>query len=144
MHFAVSYPKMVKNLIVVDIAPKSYPMHHQDILKGLSSLNFDTIKTRNDAEDQLKPYISSEGVRQFVLKNLYRKEPAQFGLRVNLPVLIEKIDAVGVAFPESTFFDGNTLFIKGDRSGYIDEMDEIAILQQFPTAKSVPIPNSGH
>lgn len=144
MLFATTYPEMVKSLLVVDIAPKSYPRHHQDILKGLSSLDFNTMKTRNDAEDQLKPYISNEGVRQFVLKNLYRKEPNQFALRMNLIVLIEKIDAVGVALPESAFFNGKTLFVKGSRSGYIDEMDEIAILQQFPQAKFVTIANSGH
>lgn len=144
MLFATKYPNMVKNLIIVDIAPKSYPRHHQDILKGLSSLDFKTMKNRTDADNQLKPYISNEGIRQFVLKNLYRKEPTQFGLRINLPVLIEKIDAVGIALPEVASFDGNTLFIKGERSGYIDEMDEIAIVQQFTKAKFVTIPNSGH
>ncbi len=40
MLFATKYPDYVSKLIVADIAPKFYPQHHQDILKGLSSLDF--------------------------------------------------------------------------------------------------------
>lgn len=43
MEVATRYPDLVSHLIVADIAPKSYPQHHQDILKGLSSLDFDAI-----------------------------------------------------------------------------------------------------
>lgn len=45
MELAVTYSEKVKKLIVADIAPKYYPVHHQTILNGLASLDFSKIKT---------------------------------------------------------------------------------------------------
>lgn len=144
MMYASEFPNCVNKLIVVDIAPKSYPQHHQDILKGLSSLDFSAMDSRGDADKQLKKYVSNFGIRQFLLKNLYRKEQNEFALRLNLPALIENIEEIGKALPENAFYEGPTLFMKGERSGYIEPMDEIAIQKQFPKASFVTIPKSGH
>ena len=35
MNFALTYSKFVSHLIVVDISPKYYAPHHQNILAGL-------------------------------------------------------------------------------------------------------------
>lgn len=144
MQFAVDHPEMVSKLIVADIAPKAYPPHHHYILKALSSLDFSKIQTRQEAEDQLSEYIQEEGIRLFLLKNLYRKNKNEFGLRLNLPVLIQKIDVVGVALPENTVFEGNTLFLAGERSNYIQPMDEILIKKHFPNAIIKIISRAGH
>lgn len=144
MHFAVTYPEMVSKLIVADIGPKAYPPHHQDILKALSMLDFSKIKSRGEAEDILSEYIKDEGTRLFLLKNLYRKNKDEFGLRVNLPILSEKIEEVGVALPENTVFKGDTLFLGGEKSGYIEPMDELLIKKHFPKATIGRISNAGH
>lgn len=145
MLFATSFPERVSKLIVVDIAPRAYPQHHQDILKGLSSLDFSTIKKRNDADEQLKSYVSNWGIRQFLLKNLYRTSSKTFALRINLPVLIAEIEEVGKALPEQAVYDGETLFLSGERSGYIDSNDiQIGIARHFPQAQVITIPDSGH
>jgi len=144
MLFAAKYPTMVSKLILADIAPKIYPQHHQDILKGLSSLNFQKMESREDADVQLKKYIADVGVRQFLLKNLYRKTKDQFDLRMNLSVLIKNIDEVGGALPEEAKYNGEVLFLRGERSGYIEDLDMLQIQKHFPKAKLVTIPKSGH
>jgi len=144
MQFAVTYPEMVSKLIVADIGPKAYPSHHQDILKALSALDFSKIKSRGEAEDILSEYIKDEGTRLFLLKNLYRKSKNELALRINLPVLSEKIGEVGVALPEGAFFKGDTLFLGGEKSGYIEPMDELLIKKHFPKAKIETISNAGH
>ena len=144
MQFAVTYPEMVSKLVVADIGPKAYPSHHQDILKALSSLNFSQIKSRGEAEDVLSEYIKDEGTRLFLLKNLYRKTKKELALRINLPVLSEKIEEVGVALPENTVFEGDTLFLGGEKSGYIEPMDELLIKKHFPKAEIGTISNAGH
>lgn len=144
MEFATIYPKLVTHLIIADIAPKAYPSHHQDILKALSSLNFSEIKTRGQAETVLSTYIKDTGTRLFLLKNLYWKEKGQLGLRINLPVLIEKIEEIGKALPMDRIYDGATLFARGEASGYIEPIDEMAIANQFPMARIVTIANAGH
>ncbi len=144
MQFAVTYPEMVSKLIVADIGPKSYPPHHQDILKALSQLDFSKIKSRGEAEDILSEYIKDEGTKLFLLKNLYRKNKNELALRINLPVLSEKIEEVGVALPEKTVFNGDTLFLGGEKSGYIQPMDELLIKKHFPKAKIETISKAGH
>tara|TARA_R110002020_G_scaffold54229_3_gene151347 strand:+ start:3573 stop:4334 length:762 start_codon:yes stop_codon:yes gene_type:complete len=144
MQFAVTYPEMVWKLMVADIGPKAYPSHHQDILKALSSLNFSQIKSRGEAEDVLSEYIKDEGTRLFLLKNLYRKNKNELALRINLPILSEKIEEVGVALAKDAVFKGDTLFLGGEKSGYIEPMDEILIKKHFPKAKIVTISNAGH
>ncbi|MBK5212077.1 MAG: alpha/beta fold hydrolase [Flavobacteriaceae bacterium] len=144
MQFAVTYPEMVSKLIVADIGPKAYPPHHQDILKALSQLDFSKIKSRGEAEDILSEYIKDEGTRLFLLKNLYRKSKNELGLRINLPILSKKIEEVGVALSEGAIFKGDTLFLGGEKSGYIEPMDEFLIKKHFPKAKIGTIPKAGH
>lgn len=144
MQFAVTYPKMVSKLIIADIGPKSYPSHHQDILKALSQLDFATIKSRGEAEDILSEYIKDKGTRLFLLKNLYRKNKSEYGLRINLPILTEKIDEIGQALKKDTVFPGDTLFLGGEKSGYIEPMDELLIKKHFPKSKIQTISSAGH
>jgi len=144
MEFATTHPEMVTHLIIADIAPKAYPSHHQDILKALSSLNFSEIKTRGQAEAVLSTYIKDTGTRLFLLKNLYWKEKGQLGLRINLPVLMEKIEEIGKALPLDRIYDGSTLFARGEKSGYIESLDEMTIKQQFFKAQIVTINGAGH
>ncbi len=144
MQFAVTYPEMVSKLIIADIGPKAYPAHHQDILKALSQLDFSTIKSRGEAETILSEYIKDEGTKLFLLKNLYRKSKTELALRINLPILTEKMEEIGTALPADALFEGDTLFLGGEKSGYIEPMDEILIKKQFPKAKIGVISNAGH
>ncbi|MEL6810081.1 MAG: alpha/beta fold hydrolase [Bacteroidota bacterium] len=144
MEFAVKYPDRVSKLIVADIAPKEYPPHHQDIMKALNTLDFSQTKTRGQADEQLSLYIKELGTRQFLLKNLYWKEKGVLGLRMNLPVLTEKYSEVGRALEAGKTYDGPVLFVRGSRSGYIDDLDELSIKKHFKAAKIATVRNAGH
>lgn len=143
MLFATTYPNMVSKLIVADISPKAYPPHHQDILKALEMLDFSKINSRDDAEQMLSEYIKIKSVRLFLLKNLFRKNDS-YALRLNLPVLAEKIEEVGKALARNTKFEGDVLFLSGEKSGYIESLDELIIHQHFPKATIKTISNAGH
>lgn len=144
MEFATNYSEMVSQLVVADIAPKAYPQHHQDILKALSSLDFSEIKTRGQADEVLSEYIKEVGTRLFLLKNLYWKEKGQLGLRINLPVLTQKSAEVGTALPAYRKYEGETLFLRGDASNYIEDLDQLSIKNQFPKAGLETIEKAGH
>lgn len=144
MEVAVLYPEMISKLIIADISPREYPPHHQDILKALSSLNFSEITNRQEADDVLANYIPDEGVRMFLLKNLYRKNKNEFALRLNLPVLNDKMGMVGEGLAKDAIFNGDILFIKGEKSGYIQQMDELVIHKHFPNSKIEAVKGAGH
>ena len=39
MQYAMSYPGTFEKLVVVDIAPKFYPIHHAEIIRGLKAID---------------------------------------------------------------------------------------------------------
>ncbi|PTX44410.1 pimeloyl-ACP methyl ester carboxylesterase [Christiangramia gaetbulicola] len=135
---------LVEKLIIVDIAPKYYAPHHQEILAGLTALDEAKLTSRGDAEDFLKKYIPETGVRLFLLKNLYWKTKEQLSLKLNLDALKANIENIGEALPADRSYHGDTLFIKGENSNYIRPEDEADIKKQFPKAKIKEIKNAGH
>lgn len=87
MHFAQKYEDRLNKLIVVDMGVKSYPLHHEHILKAFHEIDLSKLSARSEAEAILKQFIDSDGVRQFLLKNLYWMEKGKLSWRVNFPVL---------------------------------------------------------
>ena len=144
MLFAALHPEMVSKLIVVDISPRFYPIHHDAILEGLSSLNFEVIKSRKEAEIQLSKYVPDIGTRQFLLKNIYRVSSEVLGLRINLETLKTHVSEVGEALAPALKYQNETLFLRGDQSEYISVQDETLIKRQFPNAAIKTISNAGH
>lgn len=144
MLFAALYPELISKLIVADISPRFYTVHHDAIMEGLCSLNFEEISSRKEAEIQLSNYVSDAGTRQFLLKNIYRISPSVLGLRINLKVLKTNVSEVGEALPSNLNFQKDTLFLRGDKSEYISTQDEALIKHQFPTAVVKTISNAGH
>ena len=91
MLFASLYPDIVSKLIVADISPRFYPVHHDAILEGLSSLNFGEITSRKEAEEQLSKYIQSKKKDKILLiqnkaleLSLFLSIPASVALIVGL------------------------------------------------------------
>lgn len=144
MLFATKYPDLVNKLIVADISPRYYPIHHDTILEGLSNLDFSKLKSRGEADEKLSNYVHETGTRMFLLKNLYWVEKGQLGLRINLEALKENVSEVGEALPIHATFNKDTLFLRGDRSEYIGEADETIIHRHFPNSTIVTVSKSGH
>lgn len=144
MEFSCAYPKMVSKLIIADIAPKYYPLHHQDILDSLNALDFDLIKSRKEAETTLGEYIKDVGTKLFLLKNLFREKDNTFGLRINLKILTEKVDEIGKPLNNEKSFNKPTIFLRGDRSNYIKDDDYALIKNHFPFAEIETISKAGH
>ena len=144
MNFAFNYPSLLKAMIVVDIAPKKYITHHQKILQGLAGLNFDKIKSRNEADSFLSQFVLESEVRMFLLKNLYWKQPGKLGLRINIDVLRNSSDAIGENLKSDTPSLHPCLFVKGQLSDYILDSDTMIIKHYFPNAQQVIIKEAGH
>lgn len=144
MSFAVSYPEKVDTLLVADISPRYYSSHHEDILNALSSIDLSKFGSRKEIEEELSSFIDDVGIRQFLLKNVTRTAKDTYGYRFNLNPLIENYEEVGVALPSLTQFNGRTLFLKGENSGYITENDMSLIMAHFPKATLVTVKNAGH
>jgi pimeloyl-ACP methyl ester carboxylesterase len=144
MFFATAYPDKVNKLLIADIGPQYYKPHHQDILAGLNAVDFTTKPSRPDVEAILEKYVPDLGTRQFLMKNLYWREPGQLAYRFNLPVFNGNIDNIGEALPAGAVFNKPVLFLRGDKSDYIEDRDFDLIKSHFPKAEIKVIKNSGH
>jgi esterase len=146
MQFAMNYPNLFSKMIVVDIAPKFYPVHHSMILQGLASIDLKSLKSRTEANELMKRFEDSEGVRQFLLKNLWRnpEKNNEFDWRINVPVITKNIDIVGHELANERTIEKPVLFIKGSESHYIKPEDERKIWELFPNYELVTIEGAGH
>jgi pimeloyl-ACP methyl ester carboxylesterase len=144
MRFIYEYPTIASKAVVVDISPRFYERHHQTIFEAFDSVDLQHIKTRSEADEAMKQVVQDIGVRQFLLKNLYRKEDGQFAWRIHLELIKEKIDVIGEALPTDKKIDLPVLFIRGALSGYIEEQDVHLIQNYFEHATIQTVEQASH
>ncbi|MFT6053631.1 MAG: pimeloyl-ACP methyl ester carboxylesterase [Roseivirga sp.] len=143
MEFAVTHPSKVNRLVIADIGPKSYPVHHTAILKGLFSINLKTLTSRKDANEQLAKFITDFGTRQFLLKNLSR-EGENYEWKVNLEVIAKEIEQIGKGINQNATYAKTACFVRGSKSDYIMDADINVIHSIFTNSKVETIQGAGH
>ncbi|WP_416867968.1 MAG: alpha/beta fold hydrolase [Imperialibacter sp.] len=142
MNYALSHPGELEKLIVVDISPRGYKVHHDQILEGLKSIDLSSLDSRKEADDQLAKYVPNVGERQFLLKSLSRTgDGFEWKINVaaidnNIGLIVGEIDGEPNPVP--------TLFIDGENSNYIRDIDLPIIKKLFPDSQVVTIKNAGH
>lgn len=144
MKFAIQNPDRVDKLIVVDIAPRYYPVHHDAIIDALCELDIEDFERREEADEILAESIENRAVRQFLLKNLTRNEEGQLTWRINLPVIRENLEKIGAEIGENQSTRIPALFIAGNQSHYIQKSDEKQIRERFPNSEIIYFKGVGH
>jgi pimeloyl-ACP methyl ester carboxylesterase len=112
------------------------------VIDGLKALDLTKITSRKEADEALAEYVSEVGVRQFLLKNLDRKQEGGFEWKINLNVLDANIEKMGEGLQYEGKFDKRTLFIRGTRSNYILDEDYDRIHDLFTASTIVSLDTS--
>jgi esterase len=147
MFFATQYPERVRKLIVADMSPKQYQSTNENVIVALKSIDLNAMTSRKEVEQKLRATLQHDEVTtQFLLKSLYWKEGDRKKLdwRFNLPAIANNIANTGEALPQDAIYNGDTLFIRGEKSNYITSADEPLIKKHFPQATIKTIPGAGH
>lgn len=142
MQLAMDYPNRVTRAVFADIAPADYQGTHDDILDALHAIDLTTINSRGDADKQLAKTITTQGVRQFLLKNL-RKTDQGYEWRLNIDGLIDQYRVIAGNVSEG-HYDGPVLFIKGGDSNYLTEGHRDDITARFSHVDVKVIEGTGH
>lgn len=147
MTLALSQPERVRSLTVVDIAPKAYPEGHRDVFAGLSAVAQAQPKTRQEADELLKPHLETDAIRTFILKNLER-DGDHFMWRLNWEALYQHYADLR-DFPladqdPSPQYQGPTQFLVGGDSDYVSADDQPVIKALFPQSKGRVVGGTGH
>ena len=145
MRLALSYPKLVSRLTVVDIAPRGYSYRVRVEFTAMNSIDLSKIKSRRDAENQLMDTVTDWGMRQFILTNLNSDENGVWKWTVNREALTQSLKFIlDFEVNENETFNGPTRFIRGGKSNYITDADYNLISKHFPATDWVTLPESGH
>lgn len=147
MQLALSYPDLVKRLVVVDIAPVAYesmgPGHHR-VIEGMQSLDLATATTRAAAEAHLAQHIEDEATLKFIMTSLTRATEGGLRWKLNVAAIKAQYDRLREKPVGDTPFDKPVLFVKGSESGYIGAEHEAEILELFPQAAVKIVMEAGH
>lgn len=142
MQFATQYPERVDQLIVVDIAMRTYPDAQTYLIDAMMAVDLSTVRSRSEVDQILSSTIENVKVRQFLLMNLVKTED-NLQWRINLPALKANYPAIRQAVCESAQYDKPCLFIRGERSDYIRDKDIEKIKAHFTQAQFASLP-TGH
>jgi len=134
----------LRRLIIVDIAPRAYPPHHQQILAALQSLRLPELTDRRHADRLLQDSISDAGVRTFLLKSLYRDDNDRWDWRFDLQQLAKDYSSIADAPPIRETVQQPVLFIKGGNSDYLGTEDEPLIRRVCTNPGLKVIAGAGH
>ncbi len=143
MQLALTYPDMVEKLVVVDMEPGQAEDNHSDIIDALLGLDLSKMTQRSEAEAYLAKRIPDFGTRQFLLKNITRKDNGSFTWKMNLPVLWKHYQDILAAVTGEPF-EKPTLFVRGSRSNYVQDSEWEKAKHLFPNAELVTIEGTGH
>ena len=119
MQVALTNPERVDALVVADIAPVTYQNIENPALVGLVRLSQTALENRSAADSLMANYVEDAVTRGFLLKNLYRTSDGNFGLKLNVPAIVDNYGTELVAAPLGDSYNGPTLFLKGETSAYI-------------------------
>jgi pimeloyl-ACP methyl ester carboxylesterase len=162
MQLALRRPELLRALVVVDIAPVSYPptggrtddpdeeaSPFGAYIEAMRALDLDQLTTRDEADAALRDVIPSRMVRSFLLQSLVREGLGTDGgwrWRLNLELLDRDLGELRgfPAPPAGAAFDGPVLWIAGANSTYVLDEDRPHMDALFPATRLVRIKNAGH
>ena len=147
MQLALTYPQLVKRLIVVDIAPVAYQSmgagHHR-VIEGMKTLDLERALTRADAEAHLKEHIEDEATLKFIMTSLARSPNGGLRWKLNVAAIEDQYDKLREKPVGENPIDKPVLFVKGSESDYIRAKHEAEILELFPQAAVKIVMEAGH
>jgi pimeloyl-ACP methyl ester carboxylesterase len=154
---------MLRNLVSVDMSAKRGPLspEFERYIDAMVQIRDKPCRSRSEADEILQQTEPDLGVRQFLLTNLTRNPPGAetWSWRIPVDLIRNNIAQIG-DFPynppgasadsikgsESApqrSWDGETLFIKGNKSKYVNRHNIPTNLAYFPNAKLVHM-ETGH
>ena len=144
MQLAMTDANRVKSLVVVDIAPVSYEDNNINIINSLYNLSNLVIKDRKTADSYLSDQGVELSVRAFLLKNLCRVSADTFGLKLNIKAIKQHYKTQIAVAPKGENFVGPCLFLKGEKSPYIESQYLPIIRSLFPASSVYIVEAVGH
>jgi esterase len=147
MQFALDYPQRCERLLVADIAPVAYAAHHGPVFDALEAIALCPEADRRETARLLEERLRNPALVSLLLMHRERVADGSWAWRLGLREIIEGYPAI-LAPPASGSsgdrWDGPALFLRGERSDYVQPVHQSAILGLFPRAVTETLSGAGH
>lgn len=134
IQFATSHPDRIEKLIVVDMALRAYADAHTHLIDAMMAVDLTAVESRAEVDKALSSTIPQTMVRQFLLMNLIKPEN-NLTWRINLAAIKNNYPGLLQAVCEQTRYEKPCLFIRGERSDYVQDADTAHIKNHFTNAQ---------
>jgi len=140
---------VLEKLLVVDIAPRAYPLWHQKTLEAVLNAPLAELDSRQAIDDHLQDSIDDATERGFMIKNLRRANKDDnpstgFRWKCNMEEIARGYLKIANFTTAQATFNNKTLFMRGGDSPYVREQDYPIIKALFPNSIVITIENAGH
>jgi len=142
MQFATHFPDRLEKLVVVDMAIRAYADAHTHLIDAMMAVDLTTVQNRSEVDKALIGSIPHAMVRQFLLMNLIKSD-SNLAWRINLEALKTNYPGLQQAVCENTRYEKSCLFIRGEHSDYIQDVDTEHIKIHFTNAQFASL-QTGH
>ena len=123
MQLALDYPSLVERLVVLDIAPVSYPSRHDNVFSALRAVLAKKVSSREEAKTVITPLLDEPRVADFLLTNARLGEFGTIEWRFNLEGLqsgyVKILGAISPADGVNGVFSRPLLVLRGELSDYV-------------------------
>lgn len=145
MQFALLHPQKVSKLVVVDISPAEYDDKHSEVFDALFAAKVEQQQSRESVEKILRKKLADEATVLFLMKNLTRHASGNgFRWKFNIESLYQNYAHISGKISADKPFTGETLFIKGEHSTYLNPSNYSYINLLFPNHQLTEIKGAGH
>ena len=145
MRFALLYPELISNLIVVDMSLRSVRQkpEHTAIIEVMKNFPIEQMHSLAQIKEYLAQQIKHEKLIKVVIKNI-RKTESGFEWKVYFKPLIELFNKESEPLVNDEIFEKEALFIRGGNSDYVMDSDLPKIKEHFPNSEIRTIEGASH
>lgn len=141
MMLALTRPDLVSSLVVADIAPVAYDRTQMPFITAMRAVDLSLVHKRSDAAEQLAAQGVEPALQSFFTQSLDLSGPRWI---LNLDALAEEMPKI-MGFPDvSGAYEGQTLFLTGAQSDYVQPEHRPRIKALFPKARFAKLRDAGH
>jgi len=145
MYFGLQFPQRLRALIIVDIAPVTYPFRYNRLVAALREVIALNPASRAEADARLTAHGVESPLRAFLLQNFILRD-GRYQWRFNLDAIERDMQHI-MAFPvpaRTRMGHPPALFICGEHSEFVTPAYHADIRRLFPNAGIVTLPQSSH
>jgi esterase len=144
MHLALSSPKRVRALCVLDVSPLGGPNNQvRNILELMRGLDPSVCTSRREAGELLAQQIDDPGLAASILMNIGRRDDGTLFWRLGIDPIAENFDGLREAPPDAAY-NGDCLFVRGGASSYLPRDHDEVVRERFPNAQIETLDGAGH